>query len=78
MGSVHAYVALADGTKVIATAYVRHSRVNITSHAWFTAEQSGTIICAHCTCMADLGAACLHISALLINAETHTHLVKHI
>ena len=45
---------------------------------WFAAEPSGTIICAHFTCMAGLGEACshIHVSALLFAAETHTRLVK--
>ena len=78
MGSVHAYAALADGSKVIVTAYVRHSQSisQAKIRPWFAAEQSGTIICAHCTCMAGLGEACSHISALLFAAETHTRLVK--
>ena len=47
-----------DGSKVIATAHVQHSQSisQAKIRQWFTAEQSGNMICAHCTCMAGLGA----------------------
>ena len=80
VGSVHAYAALDDGSKVIVTAHVQHSQ-SVTKaklRPWFAAESTGAIICAHCTCVAGLGEACSHISALLFAAETHTRLVKNI
>ena len=50
---------------VVVKASVRHSQ-SIASpllHPWVAAERNGTIICAHCTCMAGLGEACSHIAA---------------
>ena len=78
VGRVHAYAVSDDGSKIIVTGYVRHSQ-SVTAaqlQPWFAAEKSGTIICAHCTCMAGIGEACSHISALLFAAETHTRFVK--
>ena len=56
---------------VLLTARVRHSQqVSATPvKPWVAAEKSGTIICAHCTCMAGLGEACSHISAVLLVLE---------
>ena len=66
VGSIHAaYVALTNGSKVIANSLFMTRAHSQYHKPWFAAEQSGTIICAHCTCMAELGEACLHISALL-------------
>ena len=78
VSNVHAYAASAGGSKIIATAYVRHSQSvsQAKLRLWFAAERSGTVICAHCTCMAGLGEACSHISALLFAAESHNQLVK--
>ena len=63
------YVATA--CKMIITADVRHSQSVSAAllKPWVAAEKSGTIICAHCTCMAGLGEACSHIAALLFAAE---------
>ncbi|KAH9366634.1 hypothetical protein HPB48_018162 [Haemaphysalis longicornis] len=37
---------------------------------WVLAEANGTIVAAHCTCMAGLGEACSHIGATLFAVET--------
>ncbi|KAH7964784.1 hypothetical protein HPB49_001316 [Dermacentor silvarum] len=37
---------------------------------WVLAEANGTIVTAHCTCMAGLGEACSHIGATLFAVET--------
>ena len=53
---------------------VRHSQ-SISSpllHPWVAAKKNGTIICAHCTCMAGLGEACSHTAALLFYAEANS------
>ena len=55
MGHVNACIA--TGSRVIVTAHVRHSH-SVTQaqlRQWFAAEKSGTIICAHCSCLAGLG-----------------------
>ena len=54
---------------VLMTARVRHSqRISATPvKPWVAEEEGGTIICAHCTCMAGLGEACSHIAALLLS-----------
>ena len=63
---------------LIVTAKVRHSQtVSVSSISpWVAAERNGTILCAHCTCMAGLGEVCSHISALLFAIEAHTKLKK--
>ena len=43
---------------------------------WIAAEMVGTILCAHCNCMAGLGEACSHIAALLFAVEANTSLLK--
>ena len=60
------------------TARVRHSqRISTTPvKQWVAAEKGGTIICAHCTCMAGLGEACSHIAALLFVLEANTKMQK--
>ena len=79
--SVHAYAALADSSKVIATVYVRHSQSILQAkiRPWVAAEQSGTIICAHYTCMAGLGGACSHIAIYLALCcrKSHSFSKKH-
>jgi len=40
--------------------------------AWVAVEQSGIIICAHCDCMAGLGEACSHISAIVFALDANT------
>ena len=40
---------------------------------WVAVKSSGTILCAHCTCMAGAGEACSHISSVLFAAEANTH-----
>ena len=39
-------------------------------------ENLGTIICAHCTCMAGLGEACSHIAAKLFVLDANSHFKK--
>lgn len=70
--------SVSDGNKVILTAAVRHSQsLSATPlRPWIAAEKSGTILCAHCTCMAGLGEACSHIAALLFAAEAQTQIKK--
>ncbi len=65
-----------DDDKVVLTGNVRHSQSVSASHLkpWVAAEKCGTIICAHCTCMAGLGEACSHIAALLFAVEVHNRL----
>ena len=63
---------------LIVTVKVRHSQtVSVPSISpRVAAERNGTILCAHCTCMAGLGEVCSHISALLFAIEAHTKLKK--
>ncbi len=78
VGDVTGYEATPDRRKSVIMAKVRHSQsVSATPLLpWIAAENSGTIICAHCTCKAGLGEACSHISALLFALEAHTKLVQ--
>ncbi len=39
---------------------------------WVAIKAKGTVVCAHCTCMAGLGEACSHIAALLFMMEGNT------
>ena len=62
----------------LAIAQVKHSqRISTTPLTpWITVEKVGTVLCAHCTCMAGLGEACSHIAALLFTLEANTHMKK--
>lgn len=62
--------------KVVLLAKVRHSQAvsKTLLCPWIAAEMSGTILCAHCTCMAGLGEACSHVAALLFCAEAQVRL----
>ena len=65
---------------VILKATVWHSQ-SVSSpllHPWIAAEKCGTVICAHCTCMAGIGIgeACSHAAALLLAAEANTQIIK--
>lgn len=58
----------------IVTGLVKHSQ-SMSAQAlkpWFAAEEGGMVICAHCTCMAGLGEACSHVSALMFAVEANT------
>ena len=48
------------------------------AHPWVAAQTNGTIICAHCTCMAGLGEVCSHISALPFTIEARTKFQKYV
>jgi len=37
--------------------------------AWVCVEKTGTVKCAHCTCMAGLGQVCNHVAAVLFKIE---------
>ena len=67
-----------DITVVVLKAAVKHSQSlsRPSLHPWIAAEKRGTILCAHCTCMAGVGEACSHIAALLFTAETNTRMMK--
>ena len=67
------------GVKVaLLSAWVRHSQRLSASllKPWIAAEMLGTILCAHCTCMAGLGGACSHIAAVLFAAEANIRILK--
>ena len=65
---------------VLLTARVRHSQqVSATPvKLWVAAEKGGTVICAHCTCMAGLGEACFHISVLMFVMEANIKMQNNI
>ena len=83
VGRVIVYQIPADGTEratqvALLSACVRHSQRLSGSplKPWVAAEMVGTVVCAHCTCMAGLGEACSHIAALLFAAEANTSVLK--
>ena len=70
---------LSENSQVsVLIASVKHSQRLTTTpiRPWIAAEKNGKILCANCTCMAGLGEACSHISALLFAAEANTQLEK--
>ena len=78
VGDISVHPTSAGGEKVVIMARVRHS-LNVPApplRPWVAAEKGGTVLCAHCTCMAGLGEACSHIAALLFAAEAYTKLSK--
>lgn len=40
-------------------------------HPWVIASKTGTVLAAHCDCMAGLGEACTHVAALLFAVEAN-------
>jgi len=60
------------------TAAVRHSqKLSVPSaKPWVAVKQNGTVVCAHCSCMAGLGEACSHIAAVLFTLEGNTTVNK--
>ena len=43
---------------------------------WVGVRYSGTVVCAHCNCMAGAGEACSHIAALLYSTMAKADMVK--
>ena len=66
VGHVSVYsISRTPGTSVV-IGRVKHSqRLATPTKSWIAAKTEGTIVCAHCDCMAGLGEACSHIAALL-------------
>ena len=67
-----------DEPHYMITVSVRHSQ-KLSVHPakpWVAVKQSGTVVCAHCSCMAGLGEACSHIAALLFTLEANTKMKK--
>ena len=58
------------------TAKVRHSQSLQDPFLlpWVCAEDNGTVLCAHCTCMAGLGEACSHIAAVLFAIDVRNRI----
>ena len=57
------------------TARVKHSQ-RLSVAPWVAVKQAGIIITAHCNCMAGLGEACSHISAILFTLDANTQVRK--
>ncbi len=55
----------------LALGSVKHSQSLSATSAkpWLAVKSRGTVVVAHCTCMAGLGEACSHIAALLFLLE---------
>jgi hypothetical protein len=43
-------------------------------HAWAIVDNNGSILAAHCNCMAGLGETCSHIAAVLFNVEVQVRM----
>ena len=43
---------------------------------WIGVQYDGTVICAHCNCMAGAGEACSHVAALLYAVMAKANLTK--
>ncbi|XP_037571412.2 uncharacterized protein LOC119445594 [Dermacentor silvarum] len=55
---------------VILTASVEASQLlSKTYRPWCVVKDDGTVVSAHCTCIAGLGECCTHVAALLFNIE---------
>ena len=59
-------------------AHGRHSqRLSATPlRPWVAVEKIGSVLCAHCNCMAGLGEACSHIAAALFVLEANVQARK--
>ena len=78
VGDISTHAVGNQKDKIFLVAKVRHSQ-SVTApqlHCWVAATESGQILCSHCMCMAGLGEACSHVSALLFAAETHNRLQR--
>ena len=66
---IHSYLIMAG---------VKHSqRFSLSPvKAWIGSEKNGVVLCAHCNCMAGLGEACSHISAILFTFDANEHAKK--
>lgn len=52
-------------------------RVNVKPlQAWIIAAGDGEIQSAHCSCMAGLAEACIHIAAILFYVENAVHFIQ--
>ena len=71
--SVQGYIV---NKRYVVRAKVRHSqRMNDPLvQLWIITNQEGTVISAHCTCMAGLGECCSHIASVLFYIEVWTRL----
>ena len=66
-----------DKTKIyLFTALVKHSQsLSLPSlKFWVVIKQSGTVVCAHCNCMAGYGEVCSHVAAVLFTVEANTQM----
>ena len=43
---------------------------------WVCVEDDGTVLCAHCTCMAGLGEACSHVAAILFAIDVRNRIAE--
>ena len=78
VGDISTRVVGNQRDKTFLVAKVRHSQ-SVTApqlHYWIAATKNGQILCSHCTCMAGLGEARSHVSALPFAAETHNCLQR--
>ena len=77
-GWVSNIIVVAVNSRFLITAKIKHSQRLSTSPviAWVAAEKTGMIICAHCDCMAGLGEACSHISAILFTLHANSEVRK--
>ena len=68
---VSAIPSVAD--KFLVTAKIKHSqRLSVPpAKAWVGVEKCGTVVCAHCNCMAGLGEVCCHIAAILFALDAN-------
>ena len=70
-------VNTANKAKVyVFTALVKHSQsLSLPSlKPWVAIDQSGIVVCAHCTCMAGYGEACSHVASVLFTVEANTQM----
>ena len=78
MEDITVYAISGTSATSIAIGSVKHSqRLSSTPcKSWIAARNEGTILCAHCTCMAGLGEACSHIGAILFTLDKNTQYQK--
>jgi len=64
-------------TYYLLIATVKHSQSlsAVPLKVWVAIKSEGTILCAHCTCMAGLGEACSHVAAALYAVYENTKVI---
>ncbi|KAL1479583.1 hypothetical protein MTO96_051739 [Rhipicephalus appendiculatus] len=63
-----------DGIIILAAKVEASQTLTKQYEPWCIVKDDGSVVTAHCTCMAGLGECCTHVAALLFYTEAHVNL----